>query len=344
MKAHESACVVLPVLNEGTNLEVLLPELSRFDVIVIDDGSTDSTQDVCSRFENVRILERGMKMGLVSAVLDGFREGRLNFDYFIVADADLSHEPRFIEPMLKLALDSGADLVIGSRYVKGGKSNDDFRRRIISRGANAIFKLAFSRKVKDATSGFRIYSRKAVDFILDSDSDSPVSNSYAGQIDILQRIISHKFKVVEYPISFTPRKKGKSKLGTSDMREYAYLSFRKGHMIRYAAVAGAGLFINQSIISLSALMHSISLSFAMLQSAIIFGLFLGRHHSSGSFREGGLKKGIVEKLPRYTFSAAFAIIVEVVVFVLLMSRGIAVPLSETIGMACALGATYILMP
>lgn len=246
----DGVAIIIPVVNERVNLEQLLPRLEHYQVFIVDDGSTDGTQQICSNWSNVNLLERHRRMGLVSAIIEGFRKLPNGIRYAVVMDSDFSHDPVYIPELHKTAVQAGADLVIGSRYIPGGKNGDSFGRRVISLGGNIAFRSTFSARVKDATSGFRVYSAKAIEFLLDSNVNEPISPSYAGQIDILRRLISAGLNVKEYPILFYKRNEGKSKLKSNDIGDFLSLVLKKGNVLRYVIVGFSGILVNLLILGL----------------------------------------------------------------------------------------------
>lgn len=246
----DSVAIIIPVVNERANLEILLPRLEAFQVYIIDDGSTDGTQQICSNWSNVHLIERHRKMGLVSAIIEGFKKLPPNFTHAVVMDSDFSHDPSYVSKLHEKAVNTNSDLVIGSRYVPGGKNGDSFKRRLISLGGNIAFRSTFSAQVKDATSGYRIYSAKAIEYLLESNIMEPISPSYAGQIDILRRLLEANYNVSEYPIVFYKRNEGKSKLKANDIGDFASLILRKGNIVRYAIVGVSGILVNVMILTL----------------------------------------------------------------------------------------------
>lgn len=166
----------------------------------------------------MKVLVRKRKMGLGSAYQDGFREAISSFSpaILIEMDADLQHPPESI-PALARAIEGGADVAVGSRYVKGGSiSGWSFARRVISRGANAYARIVLGLPVKDTTSGFRAYSRRAAEVIC---SASRPGKGFAFQVAWL-KILKTDMKIVEVPYTFTERKAGKSKFGTGDVGRF----------------------------------------------------------------------------------------------------------------------------
>ncbi len=206
----DTVSIVVPALNERENLMRLIPRLKKESfnsIYIIDDNSTDGTEKLESEFPDVHFLYRSGRLGLISAEIDGMRLS--DSKYVVIMDADLSHSPEDIKGMVDQAIKTGSDLVVGSRYTSYGKNNDEFIRQIISRGANMLFKVSFGIEVNDCTSGFRVYSRKACNFL---GIQVDLENGYVGQVDILDRLTRKGFKITEYPVNFVKRTEGKSKL------------------------------------------------------------------------------------------------------------------------------------
>jgi dolichol-phosphate mannosyltransferase len=213
----EPVLVVIPTYNERDNIESIISRLQaalpKTHVLVVDDNSPDGTGEIADRLaaddDRVHVLHRTEKVGLGAAYVAGFRWG-LERDYAVLVemDADGSHAPEDL-PRLLDAL-SDADLVIGSRYVPGGKIvNWPFRRHFFSWGANLYTRVALGAKVKDITAGFRAYRREALEKIR---IDNVASQGYCFQIDLGWRTIEAGFTVVEVPITFTEREHGRSKM------------------------------------------------------------------------------------------------------------------------------------
>jgi dolichol-phosphate mannosyltransferase len=216
--------VVIPTYNEAESVvevvdRVLLAD-PRVEVLVVDDGSPDGTAKlVAGRAEGeprVHLLERSGKQGLGAAYRAGFAWGlERGFEALVEMDADMSHPPDRL-PALLDGLD-GADLVIGSRYVPGGRTANWSRlREAISRGGNAYVRLALGLPVHDATAGYRAYRRAVLE-------ELPVaavrSNGYCFQIEMAHRAWQEGFRVVEVPITFTERTAGVSKMSRQIVAE-----------------------------------------------------------------------------------------------------------------------------
>ena len=226
----EPVLVVIPTYNERDNLEPVVARLHaalpKAHVLVVDDGSPDGTGELADELakadgENggggrVHVLHRTEKNGLGAAYVAGFNWG-LERDYAVLVemDADGSHSPEDLPRLLDALAD--ADLVIGSRWVPGGKVvNWPARRQFLSRGANFYSRMALGAKVKDITAGFRAYRREALEKIR---IDNVASQGYCFQIDLGWRTIEAGFTVVEVPITFTERERGQSKMSGDIIRE-----------------------------------------------------------------------------------------------------------------------------
>ncbi|QXJ30698.1 polyprenol monophosphomannose synthase [Saccharolobus shibatae] len=209
--------IVIPTYNERDNVVKLVEEINNIvpytsRILIVDDNSPDGTalilQDL--NIHNLTVLVRYNERGLGSALRYGIKKAiELESDFIVTMDADFSHDPKYLPEMMKIALNENCDLVIGSRYAKGGGiKNWSFSRRIISRGANFLFKLVSHSPINDNTSNYRIYSRKAALLALECDT----TNGYEFQICSIFKIIRNNLTFKEYPIIFVDRKTGKSKL------------------------------------------------------------------------------------------------------------------------------------
>jgi dolichol-phosphate mannosyltransferase len=210
--------VVLPTYNEAENIAEVLglvrAHLPSAAVLVVDDGSPDGTADIAeamgSRDPAVRVLRRPGKAGLGSAYRAGFERGLAEgFDVCIEMDSDLSHDPAVL-PALVAALEHGADLAIGSRYVPGGSIPDwSFHRRFLSRWGNRYAGAVLGLAVRDATSGFRAYRAATLAAL---DLDTVRADGYGFQIEMAYRTARAGGRIVEVPIAFVDRIRGTSKM------------------------------------------------------------------------------------------------------------------------------------
>ena len=216
--------VLIPTYNERETLPVLLRRLREVvpevDVAVLDDNSPDGTGQVADRLaasdEQVHVIHRAVKEGLGAAYLAGFRwalaEG---YDAVVEMDADGSHRPEHLPALLAAAAD--ADVVIGSRWVRGGSVvNWPLHRKALSVGGNLYVKLLLGMPVNDATAGYRVYRSGALHAM---GLDDVASQGYCFQADLTWRAVRHDLTIVEVPITFVEREVGDSKMSREIMTE-----------------------------------------------------------------------------------------------------------------------------
>ena len=211
------ALAVVPTYNEAASIADLLHRAlaadARLEVLVVDDGSPDGTaaivRELAAHEPRLHLLERTVKEGLGAAYRAGFDWGLANpFDVLLEMDADLSHPPERIPAMLDALND--ADVVIGSRYVPGGRTvNWSRARAALSRAGNLYVRLALQLPVQDATAGFRAYRRAVLRTL---ELEHVQSNGYCFQVEMVHRAWQEGFRVAELPITFTDRVAGTSKM------------------------------------------------------------------------------------------------------------------------------------
>jgi dolichol-phosphate mannosyltransferase len=218
--------VIIPTYNELENLPIIVGRvhvaLPEVHVLIVDDGSPDGTGKLADELaladpDRIHVMHRTVKDGLGAAYLAGFAWG-LNRQYSVLVemDADGSHAPEQLSRLLD-AVDAGADLVIGSRYVSGGTvRNWPKRRMVLSKTANTYSRVLLGVDIHDITAGYRAYRREVLEKI---DLAAVDSKGYCFQIDLTWRAINNGFKVVEVPITFTERELGVSKMSGSNIRE-----------------------------------------------------------------------------------------------------------------------------
>lgn len=218
--------VIIPTYNEFENVGKMLDAVQAlpvpFDVLVVDDGSPDGTSEIVreksAEYPNrIFLLQRSGKLGLGTAYIAGFKYGiEKNYDYIFEMDCDFSHNPKDLVRMLE-ALENGADVVVGSRYVKGGGTvNWPMDRRILSYGASLYVRLITWMWVKDPTAGFVGYHRKVLETI---DLSKIRFIGYAFQIDMKFAAWLLNFKIKEIPIIFADRIEGQSKMTKGIVKE-----------------------------------------------------------------------------------------------------------------------------
>jgi dolichol-phosphate mannosyltransferase len=217
------AVVCLPTYNERENLEPMLRALGDkgVHVLVIDDNSPDGTGELADRLaeelDYVGVLHRERKEGLGPAYLAGFRHALASeAELVLEMDCDFSHDPNDV-PRLIAAIEAGADLALGSRYVPGGGvRNWGLLRRLISAGGSSYARVILGVKVRDLTGGFKCYRRAVLEAM---DLDAVESKGYAFQIETTFRALRAGFKVVEVPITFADREVGGSKMSKAIVAE-----------------------------------------------------------------------------------------------------------------------------
>jgi dolichol-phosphate mannosyltransferase len=215
--------VCLPTYNERENLEKMVRALGDkgVDVLVIDDSSPDGTGEIADRLaaelDYVSVLHRPRKEGLGRAYVDGFRHVLAGgAELVLEMDCDFSHDPADV-PRLIAAVEAGADLALGSRYVPGGGVSDwGPLRRVISRGGSAYAQFVLGLQVHDLTGGFKCFRREVLEAI---DLGAVRSRGYAFQVEMTYRAIELGFEVVEVPIVFRDRQAGASKMSRSIVLE-----------------------------------------------------------------------------------------------------------------------------
>ena len=210
--------IVLPTYREAENIADVLRKaraaMPDADVLVVDDNSPDGTADLAEsvgrEVGGVTVLRRPGKAGLGSAYRAGFAHGLIEgYDVMFEMDSDLSHDPAAL-PELYAAIEGGADLAIGSRYVPGGSiPNWPTHRLMLSRGGNRYVRLVLGLDVRDSTAGFRAYRSTALAKI---DLEAVRADGYAFQIEMAYAVARNGGTITEVPIAFTDRVRGTSKM------------------------------------------------------------------------------------------------------------------------------------
>lgn len=218
--------IVIPTYNEIENIEAIIRAVfaqnEGFHILIVDDNSPDGTakkvQELQGEYPNRLFLEiRTEKKGLGTAYIHGFKWALArNYEYIFEMDADFSHNPADLLRLYE-ACENGADVAIGSRYVKGvNVVNWPLARILLSYGASIYVRVITGMKIKDPTAGFVCYRRRVLEAI---ELDTVSFVGYAFQIEMKYRAYLKKFRIEEVPIIFTDRTKGKSKMNKSIIRE-----------------------------------------------------------------------------------------------------------------------------
>jgi dolichol-phosphate mannosyltransferase len=212
--------IIVPTYNELVSAPLLVrrifKHITNSDVLVVDDGSPDKTADAIRKlqqeFPTLHLLERKTKLGLGSAYRLGFAWGlERGYEELIEMDADLSHRVRDLKKMIdEKELQPNTDLVIGSRWIPGGKTeNWSKSRELLSRAANLYVRAMVGLGVKDSTAGFRIYSASMLKRL---NMESIKSEGYSFQIEMTRAVHKLGGKIIEVPITFRERENGVSKM------------------------------------------------------------------------------------------------------------------------------------
>jgi len=219
--------VVVPTYNERENLSDIAAAITAhgYGLLIVDDGSPDGTGALADGLslssDRIEVLHRSKKEGLGPAYAAGF--DRLlagDTDIIIEMDADFSHDPEDL-PRLVGAVSSGAELAIGSRYVPGGSTPDwPWIRRFISKAGNVYARTMLGIPVKDATAGFRAFRSESLERL---PYGSAEASGYGFQVEMAWRAHEEGLDIVEIPISFKDRSRGKSKMGLSIVVEAMWL-------------------------------------------------------------------------------------------------------------------------
>jgi dolichol-phosphate mannosyltransferase len=219
--------IIIPTYNESMNAPILIERIFKYipaaSLLVIDDGSPDGTarviKELQKKFPTLHLLERGSKSGLGSAYRAGFAWGlERGYEELIEMDADLSHRVRDLKKMIDVKeLQPNTDLVIGSRWMPGGKTeNWSKSRELLSRSANLYVRAMLGMGVKDSTAGFRIYSSSILKRL---NFEAIKSEGYSFQIEMTRAVHKLGGKIIEVPITFRERENGVSKMSKSIVRE-----------------------------------------------------------------------------------------------------------------------------
>jgi dolichol-phosphate mannosyltransferase len=238
----KKALVIIPTYNERETLRLVIASVLKHagcHVLVVDDGSPDGTassiKEILAEDKRVFLIERPGKLGLGTAYIEGFRWGlERGYDFFFEMDADMSHDPEALTSFIE-EIEKGSGLAIGSRYLNRTISvvGWDFRRLMLSKFGNFYAAHILGLRLTDMTSGFRCYSRDALNSI---NLEDVHSTGYGFQIEMAYRIAFAGCRVVEVPIIFYERTSGSSKMSKKIIREAMVIPWR----LRIAQLIRAG--------------------------------------------------------------------------------------------------------
>ena len=218
--------VIIPTYNEKENVEAIIRKIFSlpehpFHILIVDDNSPDGTADIVKKLqtefpERLFIEEREGKQGLGTAYILGFKWSlQKDYDYIFEMDADFSHNPEDLVELFYACHRDGADMCVGSRYVRGGNVvNWPMKRVFISYYASIYVRIITQLPVRDTTAGFVCYTRNVLQ-TLEKDLGNIKFKGYAFQIEMKFLTWKYGFKIKEIPIIFTDRTKGESKMSKS---------------------------------------------------------------------------------------------------------------------------------
>ena len=222
--------VITPTYNEAKNIEKFIENIQKLnlDLLIIDDNSPDGTADIVKKFSSnlnsINLIVRDKKLGLGSAYRKGFKWAEENnYKYVVEMDADFSHQFSDLQNLLDQRRPNR--LVIGSRYIPGGKTEGwSLYRKALSKYANLFSRILKQTDIKDMTSGFRVYSINALE---NSNYSQSKSDGYAFQIEMALKCINSGVEVIEVPITFVERELGTSKMNYQIIIEAIKYLFKK---------------------------------------------------------------------------------------------------------------------
>ncbi len=213
----EKVTVIIPTYNEIDNIKIIIEKIFSFikdiNIIVVDDNSPDLTwqyvEKLALKNPKIHLIKNPKKGGIAKAYKIGFRKAlELGSDIMVQMDCDLSHDPKYLKGMIEKTKEN--DLIIGSRYKTGiNVINWPIKRVLLSYYANRYTSFVTRMNIRDFTSGFKVFRRKVIENL---DFNKVISDGYSFQIEVNYIVKKLGFKVYEYPIVFTDRVNGVSKL------------------------------------------------------------------------------------------------------------------------------------
>ena len=226
---NKNIAIVIPSYNEVKNISILMKGIYKFlpdsKIIIVDDSSFDENQKLKKMVKvkkEVILISRLKKSGRGSAVIEGFREALKdkNIEYIFEMDSDLAHDPEEFARFIKKLSEKNYDLIIGSRYLPGGRiKNIAKNRTILSRVINVFLRYWLGIHVSDFTSGFRLYSRNAVKYLTQTKIEA---KGFITLSEVLYKLYQKGFDIGEVPITWNFRKYGKSNVNSSELLTSLY--------------------------------------------------------------------------------------------------------------------------
>ncbi|MCS7099177.1 MAG: glycosyltransferase family 2 protein [Sulfolobales archaeon] len=346
MSSRVDVSIVIPTYNERENIARLIKVLHdlmvengfSYEIVVVDDNSPDGTADAVRAAQNhynVKLIVRPGKMGLASAVLEGFRAARGSL--LAVMDADFQHPPEALPEMLKKALGE-CDVVVGSRYVRGGSTRGwSPPRKIISRGADLIAKVLLpkTRKIKDTMSGYFVLRREVID---------GVSLDPRGFKILLEVLVKGRYrKACEHPIEFRARVWGKSKLGTTEIFNYLLHVLNLAHeSIRFVLVGGLGTIVNLTALYLLGYLLGVEHWVAVPLAFEVSTLFNFVMHEVWTFKSA-FSRGVIKRLAEFHGATVVHFVSQVTVSnALFYGYGVERVVSQLISIVVGFFLNYVL--
>lgn len=337
--------IIVPTYNERDNLPELVARLDAalrgvpYEIVIVDDNSPDGTAELAlelSKKYPIRVIKRPGKLGLASAVLDGFRAAR--GDILVVMDADLQHPPEVV-PQLVKKVQEGYDIAIASRYVPGGKTVGwSFIRKIISRGAILLAHIVLprTRHIRDPVSGFFAVRKSVVENILDKIRP----RGFKILLDIL---VHGTYKsVAEVPYTFEPRRAGKSKLSRREIVEYVkqLLYLTNFRIVKFAIVGASGVGVNMLVFYI--LTHLLGITpfisgIVAIECAVLNNFTWNDIWTFRDRRHGG----VLSRLLKYHAAVALGVVVNYLTMAVLVLLGWAYLLAHFTGIIAGFITNYI---
>ncbi|BFZ58856.1 dolichol-P-mannose synthesis [Savitreella phatthalungensis] len=222
--------VILPTYNERSNLPIITYLIAKtfddaglaWEIVIVDDASPDGTQEIAEQLikvyggDRVQLRARAGKLGLGTAYMHGLKYA--TGDFVVIMDADFSHHPKYIPEFIRKQQEGDCDIVLGTRYAgDGGVYGWDFKRKLVSRGANLLSRVILRPNVTDVTGSFRLYKKAVLERVIQETK----SKGYVFQMEMIVRARAAGYKIAEVPIAFVDRIYGDSKLGSDEITQYA---------------------------------------------------------------------------------------------------------------------------